>query len=324
MLVPIIGIPTPRTVALVNAAAQALTDAGHPTEVLVCDSVKDATVGLMTSAARALLVLVTLPDAQWQRVLGGVSQRYLYLHTDPLTLVDRISPSAEPYSNPERSVESLRYWTKTLSSMATVQGPNCLTTDVEADDTPAILVRHLWTRLGIQAGMPDLKLDPMAVEETEPGPEPWREASRQMLSAFRSLQDGTAPEQVVASAALFFRKGNLFIVEPLRVPSEPGNLFFGPYVYLPPGIWSVEVKITLPPELAGRSFKMDVVTGFGADVATASIYSLLTSGQRSVSLEFRHANALSPVEARFYCEGRGAEGDLLLNVVTFQKLADVS
>jgi hypothetical protein len=315
MLIPILGIPTGRTLRLVQSTARALTSAGVTTDTLISYSLQDLSAHLLRRRAPATLVLLPSPGPDWHRVLKSAPEPFLYLHTAPGPLASLPSPPGDASDGYTTRGYPLEYWSRALASFVELQGPTCTVIEADRADAGSRLALFVRERLSTA----ELDVDHDWSDPADPGlpncdaQDPWEEAAQEVLRPLESLRRGKPPSRITVRPSLFYDATTGSPVEgPISVAEEPSTVFYGPYISIPSGVWRVTVRLDVLSELRGRKFLMDVASASGAAVTTTSNFSPQIGGLRDLSLEFRHIDWLSGVEVRLHVKDAGEAGSVQL------------
>lgn len=138
----------------------------------------------------------------------------------------------------------------------------------------------------------------------------------QMADGYQPLIEGKPAERMVWPASFFLNgdsphhpaNGTMPMTGPARI------LFFGPYLTVPAGRWSVEVRFAVKDNWSSNSITIDIASG--AEVLAIGSTPLPRNGFYSARLDFTVSDADKPLEVRGIIMSGAIEGDFqVLDIV---------
>ncbi|MGA0596479.1 hypothetical protein ACO2SS_15570 [Enterovirga sp. CN4-39] len=313
MLVVVLGLPVPQVRNMLHDVAAALTSAGTPTDVVEVDDLVGVAAHAISTQATHSLVLVAYAAQDWARVLERSGAAFAYLHADPMAFV----------AGHESLLDGTRTVMMRLASFVEPQASGiCQTIDAAAPQATEELLKFVGSRLGLR----DLSLGSVRPESEISGREGQSEQNRELdatvravLRSFDGLREGVRPRSVLTSRLLFHdaTRDGAAVDRAIDATGRARILFYGPYAYLPRGIWRARTVVAFAEQLVGQTFGIEITAGFGTNTLAQATFNIEVPGRRDMVVEFKHEDASAPVEVRFSSQRGVFDGTLSLGYVEF-------
>jgi hypothetical protein len=315
MLVLVLGLPVPRVRGLLSRTVGTLAAAGIDADIYEADSLVRLAAHVASTTKSHTLMLVTLATHDWVQAIGAAGVPFAYLHTDPLPFV----------LEHDNQLDAARSAMMRLSSFSGLQAaPNCVRIDASNPAAEEQLLAFLSTRLERPVPFTGGTTEPgePSTDETEGRPAGELDATvSAALRGFDSLNEGIPPRSVLVSRLLFSdaaREGAP-VDRAIDATGRPRVLFYGPYAFLPAGIWRARIVVAVSEQLVGRSFGVEIAAGGGNATLAQSAFNIEIAGRRDMVVEFKHDDFALPIEVRFSSVTGIFDGTVSLGYVEFSR-----
>jgi hypothetical protein len=315
MLILVLGLPVPRVRELLSRTVVRLAAAGIDADVCEADSLVGLAAHAISTTKSHTLVLVTYANHDWVRAIQAAGVPFAYVHTDPLPFV----------FEHEQQLDATRSAMMRMSSFVGLQaGPNCVRLDASDPAAGEQLLAFLSQRLDRQLPCtPDEgeSQGPSADESQEGATGELEATIRAALRSFDSLKEGIAPRSVLVSRLLFSdsARDGAPVDRAIDATGRPRVLFYGPYAFLPAGIWRARIVVAVSEQLVGRSFGIEIAAGYGNATLAESAFNIEIAGRRDMVVEFKHEDFALPIEVRFSSLSGIFDGTVSLGYAEFSR-----
>lgn len=323
MIIPIFGLPGHILEIVVQGLAHALSASGRKVRIERNNSPESTLEQLILSDADDVLLVSTHPNRQLGALFKRIPCKKIGVFNTLLLSVGNLATRHQEDINTETR--------KVVSSVA------CIYELLLAEETILVrerdvaefekLLHDLLGRLGYEAARPFVAEAAKAVAPTARliaedvgkqvvADEPEFSYLRLLADGFDPLAERRPMSRIVVMREFFYMMADERTVNARVVDAtgRPRCLFWGPYLALPAGWWTLRLVIGFAGELVGRPFMADIAgtDADGIDQIASTEFVVENAGRREIILPFHVPSPTTRLEFRLYSQKAVFDGRVAL------------
>lgn len=139
-------------------------------------------------------------------------------------------------------------------------------------------------------------------------------------ASMRRSQAGMGPREFYWPAEFLVGQGGIdeLLSQPVEMLGPARCLVYGPYLYLPIGLWELSVVLDVDENFSGNSIDVDVFHGVALRMET---FKLPASGRMALIIKFSVTESREPVQVRVIQREGAIEGKLFIGDIQIRQVA---